>query len=62
MFVHGRVTYPNQTFDCVEPHTGGTGPASDHYWLDPCTAFGWNNASRHGFGCDRSAGTGTGAW
>eukprot|EP01045_Picozoa_sp_COSAG04_P000082 COSAG04_NODE_2_length_56781_cov_25.092252_6_plen_347_part_00 len=53
-------TRPNETFDCVEPHTGGSGAAADHYWLDPCTAFGWNNASRHGFGCDRSVGSGTG--
>lgn len=53
-------TSPDEVFDCVEPHTGGAGPAADHYWLDPCRAFGWNNASRHGFGCDRSAATGTG--
>eukprot|EP01043_Picozoa_sp_COSAG02_P006511 COSAG02_NODE_186_length_30414_cov_24.815372_12_plen_976_part_00 len=55
-----RRTRPDEVFDCVEPHTGGTGPAADHYWLDPCTAFGWNNATQHGFGCDRSATTGTG--
>ena len=33
---------------------------ADHYWLDPCTSFGWNNATQNGFGCDRSVGSGTG--
>ena len=51
---------PGVPFDCREPRTGGDGAGSDHYWLDPCTSFGWNNATRDGFGCDRSLGTGTG--
>jgi alpha-glucuronidase len=51
---------PGVSFDCWEPRTGGSGAAADHYWLDPCANFNFNNATEHGMGCDRSRATGTG--
>eukprot|EP00935_MAST-01C_sp_MAST-1C-sp1_P002178 g2178.t1 len=51
----------NNPFGCA-PRTGGPGlgpnggrgAGTDHYWMDPCPSFDFQNASYDGLGCDRS--------
>ena len=47
--------------DCLEHRSGwGAGAGSDHYWLDPCAMYDFQNSSFDGLGCDRRS-TGAGS-